>query len=263
MDGREAAFSGIGVWLNAPTKRVNGRWAVAEVDVRKVIDPLFRPSAYLGARTYRTVVLDPGHGGSDRGARGRRGVEEKRAVLDIAKRVRLHLVNEGFKVFLTRDGDRFIELEERTKLAAARGADIFVSIHLNAAPSFRPKGIETFVLTPAGYASTAASSSSRRGLGALAPNRFDHSNTLLGYYIQRGVVERTGSEDRGLRRARFLVLKTAPCPAALVECGFLSNPYEEELLLSSDYRERIAQGIARGILDYANAIKRAQPAPKK
>ena len=80
---------------------------------------------------------------------------------------------------------------------------------------------------------------------------------MLGYYIQKAILEKAGGEDRGLRRARFVVLKEAPCPAALVECGFVSNRAEENRLLTPAHREALALGIAKGILDYLAAVKRA------
>lgn len=256
-ESRETIINNTQVWLHAPVRKIKGYWSITESDAKKVVDPIIRPYAYLGGRGYKVVVLDPGHGGKDVGARGRRGVEEKRSVLDIAKRVRVHLANEGVKVYLTRDGDRFIPLEERSQKAAKWGADVFVSIHLNAAANRTPRGIETFTLAVPGFASTAASESWASST-IFTGNRFDHSSNLLGYYIQQNLKSAVRGEDRGLRRARFMVLKNAPCPAALVECGFLSNPYEEEAMLSSDHREAIARGISKGILEFVNQVKRAR-----
>ena len=260
IDSRQCRFNGTEVWLNAPVLKVKGRWSISEVDVRKVIDPLLRPYSYLGGRRFKTVVLDPGHGGLDRGARGRGGMEEKRAVLDIAKRVRVILANEGLRVFITRETDRFIELNDRSVKASQVGADIFVSIHLNAAVSSKPRGVETYVTSVPGYPSTSAAAGTRASSEAFSANRFDHSSAILGYYVQKALAQKTGADDRGLRRARFMVLKNAPCPSVLVEGGFLSNAGEERKLLSSDYRENVARGIAKGILDYVNAIKKAQVA---
>ena len=257
VDSRQSSFNGTQVWLHAPMLKYKGKWMIMENDARKVIDPLMRPYAYLGARGYRVVVLDPGHGGEDTGARGRHGVEEKRVVLDIAKRVRVQLANAGLKVYLTRETDRFIELDERNLKAARWGADVFVSIHLNSARSSAPQGLETYVMANLGYPSTAASAGSRGDKTAYSGNRFEHSNAVLGYFMQKALLEKAKGEDRGVRRARFAVLRAAPCTAALVECGFLSNRREESLMLGAKHREAIALAISKGILDYFNAVKKA------
>lgn len=258
VDSRAASFNGTMIWLLSPMLKYKGKWMITENDAKSIVDPLMRPYAYIGARGYRVVVLDPGHGGPDTGARGRRGVEEKRVVLDVAMRARVHLANAGLKVYLTRETDRFIELDERGIKSARWGADAFVSIHLNSAPSSSPKGLETYVLSNVGYPSTAASSRSRGDKTAYAGNRFEHSNTVLGYYMQKALLEKAKGEDRGLRRARFLVLRNAPCPAALVECGFLSHTGEEKLMLDAKHREAIALAISKGIIDYFNAVKKAR-----
>lgn len=257
VDSRQSLFNGTLVWLHAPMMKYKGKWMITENDARKAIDPLMRPYAYLGERGYRVVVLDPGHGGEDAGARGRHGVEEKRVALDIAKRVRVQLANAGLKVFVTRETDRFIELDERSLKAARWGADLFVSIHLNSAPSSTPKGLETYVMANVGYPSTAAPAGLRGDKTAYSGNRFDHSNAALGYFMQKALLEKVKGEDRGERRARFAVLRDAPCTAALVECGFLSNPGEELHLLDAERRDSIAIAISKGILDYFNAVKKA------
>ncbi len=257
VDSRAIKINGTTLWLNAPVTKIRDRWVVTETDVRKVVDPILRPTAYLGSRGYRVVVLDPGHGEMDIGAKGRRGVVEKLAVLDIAKRVRVYLANTGLKVYLTRETDRFIELQDRSWRAARWGADLFVSIHINSSVSPASSGREVYVLTAAGYLSTAASPGVRVDKSACVGNRFDSANAVLGYYIQKALLEKAGGVDRGLRHARFVVLKESPCPAALVECGFVSDRVEEARLLTPAHREAVALGIAKGILDYLGAVKRA------
>lgn len=260
VDSRHAVVNGAGVWLHLPVLKLRGKWMVTEADAHKIVDPIMRPEAYLGGRDYRVVVLDPGHGGPDRGARGRHGLEEKGAVLDIAKRVRAELANAGLKVYLTRETDRFIELEERPLKTARWGGDVFVSIHLNSAVSSAPKGVETYAMTAAGYPSTAspAAAVSRSDRTSYPGNRFDNSSTVLGYYIHRAMVQKLKTEDRGLRRARFMVLKQATCPSVLVECGFVSNSGEESRLMTNDHRQTVALAIARGVLEYIGAVKRAR-----
>jgi len=188
------------------------------------------------------------------GAKGKRGVEEKRAAIDIARRVRTQLTAAGIKVYMTRENDRFIELEERSKLAKRWGAELFVSIHLNSASSTLAQGIETYVLSGAGYSSTAGSS---RG-EALPGNRYDAGSAILGYYLQRSLVQQVDSVDRGLKRSRFIVLRNAPCPAALVELGFLSHQGEERKMMQESYREQLASGIVKGVMNYINSTRQSQ-----
>ena len=155
---------------------------------------------------------------------------------------------------MTRERDEFLKLEERAALAAWVKADLMVSIHLNSAENRDARGIETFVLAGEGQASTYGGSRRAHAPG----NKHNAGNSALGFQLQRALVEKTAAYDRGLRRARFIVLRNAPCPAALVECGFLSNPDEEALIMQGEYRDRIARGIANGILRYVTLAKKAK-----
>lgn len=254
VDSREVQVNGTLVWLHEPTSQARGRWAMREVDATRVIDPLIRPELYLGNAGSRVVIIDPGHGGQDSGARGAKGIEEKRVVLDIARRLRAHLVTAGVKVYMTRENDRFVELDERARRAALWGGDVFISIHLNSAGSADAAGIETFSLAAAGYSSTGGGLSNLSQPG----NRFEGANAMLAYQVHKAVVAKVAATDRGVKRSRFLVLKEAPCPAVLVECGFVSNRAEEEKLMTEAHREALAQGLARGTLNYLNLVKRAK-----
>ena len=184
--------------------------------------------------------------------------------IGIARRVRARLAGSGLKVLLTREGDRFLELDTRTRLAARWNAHLFVSLHGNSSPDRTASGIETFILAKPGGASTHASDgrsarpSQRWRYPAVAANTHDAPSALLGFRLQRQLVRRAPAEDRGLKHARFAVLKTAPCPAALVEVGFLSRRTEEDRLARADYRDRLADAIARAILDYRADLQRAQ-----
>ena len=256
-DGRQAVINGSPLWLHAPVVKVRGNWSISDADAQFVLDPLVRPSAYLGARGTRTVVLDAGHGGKDPGTMARSGLKEKDLALDIALRVRAHLAAAGVRVVMTRDVDRFWELEDRPYLAARGGGDAFVSIHMNAAASRTVQGIETFATAAEQYPPTAESKLTGR-YPAVPNNQFNHSNTILGHQVHRALVGITRAEDRGLKRARFIVLRNSAMPATLVECGFLSNPQEEQKLATPSYRETVAQGIAQGILNYFALVNRAK-----
>jgi N-acetylmuramoyl-L-alanine amidase len=259
-NSRKAIVDGITVWMNAPVVQVWRTWGITEADAALVVDPFLRPDRHLAGKGSRLVMLDPGHGGHDRGAVGARSSEEKRLVLDIAQRARVHLVHDGFKVAMTRDNDRFIDLSERSRMAAERGADVFVSIHLNSAGNANARGSETYVLTAPGFPSTVEGKTGNPKSIAYLGNGFDGSNFLLGYHIQKSLVRSLMVPDRGVRHARFVVLREAPCPAVLVECGFLTDPDEEANLLSESYREKIAVAIAQGIRAYATEVTRARAA---
>ena len=256
-DGREAMLNGSKVWLHVPVIKVRGNWSISDADAQYVVDPLVRPSAYLGARGARTVVLDAGHGGKDPGSMSRSGYKEKDLALDIVLRVKAHLAAAGVRVILTRDVDRFWELEDRPYLAARGGGDLFVSLHMNSALSRSVQGIETFVTAAENCPPTAESKLGGR-YPAVPNNQFNHSNTVLGNQLQRAVVGITRAEDRGMKHARFVVLRNSAMPAALIECGFLSNAQEAQKLATPSYRETVALGIAQGILNYLALVNRAK-----
>ncbi len=255
-DARMATINGGLVWLHAPIVKAGGQWSLSDADAQFAVDPLVRPAAYLGGRLARTIVLDAGHGGKDPGAT-RGALREKDLTLDIALRTKKHLEAAGQRVVMIRDSDRFWELEDRTYLAARAGGDVFVSIHLNSAASRSVKGVETFVTAAENYPPTSLASLIVKH-PAVPNNRFNHSNTILGYQIQREVVRITRAEDRGLKRARFVVLRKSAMPAALVECGFLSNAQEAQKLAMPSYRETLALGIAQGILKYGALVRQAK-----
>lgn len=259
--GRRALLNGLVIWLQQPVLMHEGRWTLAQVDVATTLGPVLNPLTELRGLGDRIVVLDPGHGGSDPGAIAANGLTEKEVCLDISLRVRRHLQAAGYTVFLTRHQDQFLSLEERTRRARTWQADVFVSIHANASSNAAAAGVETFALAVPGQAST-------NHFGQAAPsqivhpgNRFDPANMALAFALQQHLVEAVNPTDRGVRRARFSVLRDAPAPAALVEVGFLSNPREAALLGQAAHRERIALAIARGIDAYLREVRRAALAP--
>ncbi len=277
--GRRASIRGVQVWLQHPLERVGDDWVLARVDADATLSPLLRPHRYLagrtpgagapspvfegvpytGARPALVVVLDPGHGGADGGASGPDGLLEKDLALDLARRTRTRLERAGLRVHLTREDDRFVDLADRPALAARLRADVFVSIHLNASDDPSAAGVETYVLSKPGFPSTnhPTGRPSPRW-GADPGNAHDAANAILGFLLQRRMLGEGRARDRGLRHARFLVLRQAPCPAALVECGFLTNAGDARRLADEGARARMADAIALGILDYANEVRRAR-----
>jgi N-acetylmuramoyl-L-alanine amidase len=174
-----------------------------------------------------TVVIDAGHGGFDRGGVPGQRIAEKDKTLDVALRLRRILLTDGYRVIMTRDRDVFVPLGTRTAIANGNRNAIFVSIHFNCSSRVGANGIETYY-----YRSDSA------GLAAS---------------IHRNVVAGAPTENRGIRRRGFFVLRRTAIPSVLVECGFLTNPTEGRLAQTDGYRQKLAEQIARGI--------RRQPPP--
>jgi N-acetylmuramoyl-L-alanine amidase len=259
-DSRRASFNGVVFWLSAAPLRSWGRWTMLQSDVDKMLAVLVQPSQAAKAKGYRTVVLDAGHGGEDPGAANARyGIQEKRITLALANATRDIIRQHGVDVRLTRTGDRAMGLPERCQYAARVQADVFVSIHLNSAVDPDSSGIETHILPPAGHPITASATVGSRDRTAYPGNSHDGANMALGYSLQKSLLKCTGAEDRGVRRSRFWVVRNAPCPAALVECGFVSNGKEARRLLDAEYQGRVARALADGVLAYLDAVRRAQP----
>jgi N-acetylmuramoyl-L-alanine amidase len=251
-NSRRVVVNGVTVWMNAPVLALGG-WTLDTADADRTLDPLFRPEPTTPIPKDFLIVLDPGHGGSDPGALGRSKAVEKKATLDLAKRVRRKLVAQGRQnVRLTRSWDfTTTSLAERSARAKAWGAHVFVSIHLNSASNPQAEGLETYACANAGCPSTA-------GLPdpgpACAGNQHDPENALLAYAIHQAVLYHARVPDRGVRRSRFAVLQNAPCPAALIECGFISHAGEEAKLLTPAHRDAVATGIAQGIETYLTRV---------
>lgn len=179
------------------------------------------------ARAFDTVILDAGHGDFDRGA-AIGYVYEKHLALDTARRVEQLLRKEGIRVIMTRSTDTFIPLPGRSAAGNRYGNAIFVSVHYNYNRSGSGSGAETFY-------------------------HFSQSYPLAAY-IQAYLVQRTRMNNRGVKHASFHVIrKTTRNPAVLVECGFVSNPTERARMMTGEFRARIAEGIAQGIVAYKRA----------
>ena len=224
------------------------------------------PPAGLGPRT---VVLDPGHGGEEVGAQGPAGTLEKDVTLAIARRVRAGLADSlGLQVFLTRDRDQAVSLDDRTAVANNYKADLFVSIHANASRAASVRGSEVYFLSyqasddesrrvaaeEGGFSlpeeATAPASDLALILWDMAQAQHLEDSSALASRVQEELAEVTGSQGRGVKQAPFRVLVGAAMPAILVEVAFLSHPEEEKLLVSEPHQARIAAALVRGIARY-------------
>ena len=229
------------------------------------------PASGAGPEPLQTIMIDPGHGGHDAGAMGPSGLQEKELTLDIARRVAALLQEElGVRVVLTRGKDQFIGLRERTALANRERADLFLSIHVNAAPDGAATGTETYFLSNEatdGAARRAAEYENRliggdagaKGgspdvlrsiLWDLAQSDFQQESSRVAEAIQNSLDRALRRPSRGVKQAPFYVLGGAAMPAVLVEIGFISNPQEEQRLRDDGYRDRIARALVAGVAGY-------------
>ena len=265
--------------LGAPPLMDQGRLLVPE---KLWTDHLFRWKAAappllpgVGSRL-RVITVDAGHGGHDPGASGRLGLKEKTVTLDVARRLADLLRRDGFQVILTRSDDRFIPLYGRPAIANRAGADLFISIHANASRNRSADGFEAYYLSEATddharaleAAENAAlpkevgnghtvSSNSEAILWDLLYTEHRVESSELASQICRGMsASSLISGSRGIKSARFAVLKGARMPAVLVEVGFITHPGEEAHLRAPDYRQRVAEGIRRGVLAFRNDMER-------
>jgi N-acetylmuramoyl-L-alanine amidase len=196
------------------------------------------------------ICLDPGHGGKDPGERAG-SHQEKIYTLLLAQELASQLTGAGYKVTLTRNSDKFIELPDRIGIAKKRSADLFLCLHFNSAPNSANtvRGAEVYCMTPVGAPSTNARGEGA-GAGWYAGNRLNDKNVYLAYQLQRSLTKNPGMDDRGVHRARWAVLRDATMPAVLIEAGFMSNPSEGKKIFDPAYRRQIAKAIVDGIGAY-------------
>lgn len=213
---------------NANTARIEvnltyyvGYTAEFSTDRRKLTIS-FRRSPVLG----KTIVLDPGHGGVDPGATGRQGTREKDINFEVTMKVKSLLEEAGARIVLTRTDDSYVSLYERSFIANYLFADLFVSIHTNNHTDYKVKGIEVYHL----------------------PSRSE--SRLLAIDINRRLTEYTGLTTLGVKTNDFVVIRETQMPSALVELGYLSNYQEENVIRTPEFREKAAQGIFRGIMEF-------------
>jgi len=212
------------------------------------------------------VELDPGHGGDDDGAKGRRGLLEKDVALQLATVLARELTEAGMEARLTRQSDVFVPLWDRARKANADGADLFISLHLNADPSRQARGSEVYFLSlGAGDRLAAELAAVENGahaadldadsvvagiLSDLSQKAFLQDSERLAVAIQAQLNQLGGIRQRGVKQAPFVVLRGAAMPAVLVETAFISNPREEARLRDAAFLRRVAQAITRGVRRY-------------
>lgn len=283
VDGRVAQLA------NPPYRRDGGFWLPLQLLERLGVAgaEAARAAAHGSggeARPGRTgpwkVVIDPGHGGKDSGARGPGGVQEKEVVLGIARRLVERLNRrDDVEASLTRTDDRFLPLDQRSRIAVQRDADLFLSLHANAARDRSARGFETYFLGEArterarrvalrenssvryeGGSGEEVSNEVQMILANMDLNMFQEESRFLAGYVQNSLRSRISSPDRGVKQNIFLVLVNASgsMPSILVETGFISNPQGERRLRSGDGQARIADGIGQAIVEYFRERERRE-----
>jgi N-acetylmuramoyl-L-alanine amidase len=265
------------ITLSAPLRRENSTIYVPEDFEAKVLAPFGVPIAGISpvesSSRVHVIVIDAGHGGKDLGTMDPwREMHEKEIVLDVARRLRAVLESAGIKVIMTRDSDDFISLPERTIIAAKSGADLFVSVHVNSNRDHEVNGLLVYYLEAISRKDVNEEQRKENEYTYLKSLSADDSSTLKGIVtdmmdnlksaqskklaklIVREARDEPGVRVRGdgIRTCHFFVVRNTLIPAVLVETGFLSNRQEHNKLVSSAYRQKMAEIIARGILDYAN-----------
>src|SRR5437773_11494236 len=258
-DSREVMINGARCWLCFPLVEQNGKFLVSRTDVAKTIEPQLRPHRVPNAGKVETVVLDPGHGGHDKGAVCRYG-NEKDFALDVARKLRPLLQAKGLRVIMTREGDYFVPLDVRAQIANAARDSIFVSIHFNATDrNPNATGFEIFSFTPRGAPSTSDNAVAPSSLSMQAGTLVDAQSLALSACVYHSLLGHIPEFDRGIKRARFAVLRLTKVPAVLIEGGFLTERGESKLISNKDWRAKLAGAIGIGIENYRALPIKNQP----
>jgi N-acetylmuramoyl-L-alanine amidase len=258
-DSRMVEVNGINVALSFPVAADRGTPLIAQLDLNTAIRPLLSPPKAAEAKKITTICLDPGHGGKDTGNHTF-WHSEKTYTLALALELCDQLKKVGFNVILTRSKDTYVELPDRPALANRRGADLFVSLHFNATPTGKNEveGPQTYCITPVGASSTDAQGEGAN-YGPTTANRVEQRSLLLAYQMERSLVQSLRVPDRGVRRARFAVLRDAAMPAILIEGGYMTHPAESKRIYSVTGRRQMSLAIVKGILAYQRLVSPPPP----
>jgi N-acetylmuramoyl-L-alanine amidase len=237
--------------LSYPAMETDGQICISRMDLVKLIEPVMRPSKIKDAEPIETVVLDAGHGGHDNGAMSVYGAE-KTFALDVVLRAKGLLQAAGYRVVLTRDGDYFVPLHERARIANRYKRAIFISMHFN--HGGMGTGVEAYTLAPRGVPSMMADGPSVSDLVECPGNINDAENMALATASHAALIIKTRMPDRGLKRARFVVIRDITIPGVLLEGGFQSNPFDAKMIATPLYRQTLAQSIFQAVENYKRAV---------
>lgn len=262
LDSRDHVINGLRVFTGEAVRSHRGKVWLSRIDADTLITPILKPGTNQARVPFlKTIVIDPGHGGHDPGmVNPRVKLMEKDVALDTAKRAKALLEAQGYKVILTREDDRYVDFADRATVADRHKADLFISVHFNATETGAQQvtGLEVFSMTPQGqYSTYDPGREDDAGAKVSTPgNRFDHWNSVASFAMHRALIGALGATDRGLKRARWKVLVLAPCPATYVEGGYLSNDAEARKLAQPAYRQKVAEGILKGVQAYGATLEK-------
>ncbi|MES2573068.1 MAG: N-acetylmuramoyl-L-alanine amidase [Verrucomicrobiota bacterium] len=237
--------------LSYPIVDHDGQFCISRMDLTKLIEPVLRPGRIANAELIDTIVLDAGHGGHDNGAYSPLGWE-KQYTLDTVLRARQLFMQAGFKVILTRSNDQFISLDERVKIANKYDNALFISVHFNSGGA--GTGLETYTLAPRGVPSMMADGPRISDLDPCPGNIHDAANMALATATHATMVVKSRMYDRGIKRARFVVIRDITIPGVLVEGGFLSNGFDAKIIHTPEYRQQMASSIVQAVQNYRRAV---------
>ena len=258
LESREAVVNGVRNWLSFPVVEKDGKFLMSRVDLAKTVEPQLRPQMIPNLGKIQTVVLDPGHGGHDKGALSPYGCE-KDYTLDVARQLKPLLEAKGLKVIMTRDSDVFIPLDVRARIANSTPNCVFVSIHFNATDTnASAAGFEIYSLTPRGSPSTQDDALALHFFNLEAGSPVDAPSLALSSCIYHSVLGHIPQFDRGIKRARFAVLRLTRVPAVLMEGGFLTERGESKLIANSQWRAKLAQSMSAGVENYKALVEKRQ-----
>ena len=259
-NSRELLINGVKEWLSFPTVLRDGQTLVSRFDLSKTIEPCLRPAMIGNLEPFQTVVLDAGHGGQDGGGSSATGLE-KNYTLDVIRDLKASLEAKGLQVILTRSDDAYLGLEQRAELANTISNAVFVSVHFNSSGDVGAGGLEVYAMTPRGAASTGDHNVALDQTLQMPGNDFDNASLALANCVHHSLLGKLPIGDRGVRRARFAVLRLTHAPSILVEGGYMTNGEDSRQINDPAWRQKLAEAIATGVRSFQDVVQYKQ-APK-
>jgi N-acetylmuramoyl-L-alanine amidase len=251
INSKRATINGTMVSLSIPVIAHADAVFIGEKDIVTLLNPILFPPKLPKGKKIRVIAIAPGHGGKDPGYMFN-NQQEKKYTLLLAKEIQNALAPAGIKVIMTRDTDEFVSLEDQAARANRARADLFITVHYNAAREIDAKGVETYCLTPEGATSTNGGPPRERAPG----NKTNPFNILLAYEIQKSILREMEMADRGVKRAAFVVLREIHMPGVLIEGGFMTNPSDARKIFDPANRRKMAAAIVDAILEYKRLVER-------
>lgn len=251
IGSRELLINNIKFILSDAVRELQGKVCFSRLDLAKLIDPVLRPSYIQVESDFNTVVLDPGHGGEQAGARGIYGLGKDFA-LRHARMIKNELETQGLKVLMTRTDDRYVPLQERADFANKHSDGVFVGLEFGEGRD-GDNGFETFAMSPQGAPSDDGDKEDLSS-SAFVGNQCDSENIALATAIHSSTVHRFKLRDRGVKRSRRFVLASLEIPAVIFRGGFVTDPTEARLIATQEYQRELAQKISQGIMNFRKGV---------